>query len=261
MSSVATPVTNIETALAQLGVKENTLTATQKKTLDEQGYLIIPAMLARSELKELQAAFETLLKAQEAEAGKFGRQEQGTRHLGDLVGKHPAFNLIYSSPELLAAVYHVLKRDFSLVSLTGRDPLPGYGQQGLHADWPMLPEWEHFDVVNSIWLLDDFTAESGGTRVVPGSHLSREALPKHLKQPASHHPQETQVLAPAGSLLIFNAHLWHSGSMNLSQPHRRGLFAMFKGREVMNFSTTNDSSLNETQRAALHPAVCYILDV
>ena len=69
-------------------------------------------------------------------------------------------------PKLLAAVRHVLGPRFRYSSSNFHCPLPGYGHQAIHADWG----WGVRDpeVVNAIWLLDDFTAENGPTRVVPG---------------------------------------------------------------------------------------------
>ena len=49
---------------------------------------------------------------------------------------------------------------------------PGEGEQILHRDDGLLP-FVHPGpqaLCNTIWALTDFTAESGATRVIPGSH-------------------------------------------------------------------------------------------
>jgi len=76
-------------------------------------------------------------------------------------------------------------------------------------------------VMTAIWMLDDFTIENGATRVVPGSHVVTTPLAKALAQPLAHHPREIVITGRAGSVLIFNGHLWHSGRKNESRGPRR----------------------------------------
>jgi ectoine hydroxylase-related dioxygenase (phytanoyl-CoA dioxygenase family) len=85
--------------------------------------------------------------------------------------------------------------------------------------------------VNSIWLLDEFTAENGATRLVPGSHLVAGAASDHVSDPAGTHPNEVLVLAPAGTVAVFNAHLWHGGTLNRTAERRRALHCYFTAPE------------------------------
>ena len=68
-------------------------------------------------------------------------------------------------------------------------------------------------MMNTVWMLDDFSPEIGGTRIVPGSHKSGLAGPpegmevRHVFQPE----------APAGSVLVFNGQCWHAGGANSTQ--------------------------------------------
>jgi hypothetical protein len=77
----------------------------------------------------------------------------------------------FTEPRLLACVAHVLG-EFKLSSLNFRAALPGHGLQALHAEGGPVTDLAAFQVCNSTWLLDDFTANNGATRVVPGSHLT-----------------------------------------------------------------------------------------
>jgi ectoine hydroxylase-related dioxygenase (phytanoyl-CoA dioxygenase family) len=85
----------------------------------------------------------------------------------------------------------------------GRNPLPGFGQQGLHADWRPRQPGEPYAVLTLIWMLDDFTQDNGATRVVPGSHKSPRAIDKKLAQPLARHPRELVVTGAAGDMLVF----------------------------------------------------------
>src|SRR5207248_2903315 len=105
-------------------------------------------------------------------AGKEVHQETGTDRLSDLVNKAPMFEVCFTHPRVLAAIAHVLRGEFKLSSLNYRAALPGQGLQGLHADWGEAVKPGDYYVCNSIWLLDDFTAANGPTRIVPGSQDS-----------------------------------------------------------------------------------------
>jgi len=257
MSNAAT-VNNIEEALQELGITDHTLKAEEKLALDEQGYVILPGLIDRAWLHQLRAAFEQMNEQQRAESGCQDAQESGTRHLENLVGKDPVFERVYTHPKLLAAVYYVLKRDFRLMQLAGRDPLPGFGQQALHADWKLqTPAEAHQNqAVNSLWCLDDFTTENGPTRIVPESHLLKRQPPKKLSTPASVHPQQISVIAPAGSVLIFNGFLWHSGTLNRSKQPRRVLNCFFTARENLSSSPVAPAVLEQ-----ISPAARYLLEV
>jgi len=217
----------IEDILAKCDVADSTLSGAEKESLDRQGYLVLAGATDADWLKRLRAAFEASVE-QPAANGK----QSGTRHTGELGLKDPAFAATYTHPGLLAAVHHVLGRGFKLNQMAGRDPLPGYGQQGLHADWMQRGPQDPFYVVTALWMLDDFTETNGATRVIPGSHLWLKPLPKPMQQPESHHPEERMITARAGSVLIFNGHLWHSGTRNQSKLPRRALQMVFWAREL-----------------------------
>lgn len=108
------------------------------------------------------------------------------------------------------------------VRLHGRDPGRGAGAQGLHADRP--PGRVHnFDAITLLWMLDEFKPANGATRVVPLSHRSASAVPRRLAQPGMKHPDERIITGHPGDVLIFDAHLWHSGQENSSGVRRRAV--------------------------------------
>jgi ectoine hydroxylase-related dioxygenase (phytanoyl-CoA dioxygenase family) len=59
-------------------------------------------------------------------------------------------------------------------------------------------------------MLNDFTIESGATRLVPGSHRRPQYPADGVRQ-----PDEITVQAPAGSVLIYNGSSWHGGGEKL----------------------------------------------
>ncbi len=139
--------------------------------LDELGYVVLPTRLTRDQLATLRQRYDDLMASEGERAGTEVHQENGTRRLAHLVDKGTCFDAVWSAPLVLGCVAHVMQRPFRLSSLNGREPLPGAGQQALHADWGARVPGDPFHVVNSLWLLDDLTADNGATRAVPGTHL------------------------------------------------------------------------------------------
>jgi ectoine hydroxylase-related dioxygenase (phytanoyl-CoA dioxygenase family) len=253
-------VNGIEEALRQCGVTETTLAPAEKDALDRHGYIVLPNVMDADWLAQLRAAFERAVSQGQQKANS---KQSGTRHVDDLTFKDATFDRVYTHPRILAAVYHVLRRSF-VAGIHGRDPLPGYGQQGLHADWLRTPS-EPFSVVTTLWLLDDFTPNNGATRLVPGSHLMTTPLPKSMLQPESRHPDEKTVIARAGSVLIFNGHLLHSGTRNKSDRSRRVLQCTFLARDVRLHPAQEEYARSAEARTdipeRLTPAARYILGV
>jgi ectoine hydroxylase-related dioxygenase (phytanoyl-CoA dioxygenase family) len=188
--------------------------------LDRDGYVLLAGVVDGAGLARMRAAFERA--ACEVD------RTSGTRHVRDM--SDAAFDPVRDEPRVLAAVAHVLGERFELRDVHGRDPLPGFGQQGLHADWIPRPKGAPYAAATALWLLDDFTVENGATRVVPGTHRRTGPVPKGYAAPLAHHPDERVVVAPAGTVLAFNGHLWHSGRRNGSAAPRRVLQCAFVAR-------------------------------
>jgi ectoine hydroxylase-related dioxygenase (phytanoyl-CoA dioxygenase family) len=214
----------VDELLKACGVTPETLAPEEGALLDERGYVVLRGVLKGSLLARLQAAFEAAV-----EPGA----ESGTRHGSDLLARDALFDVTFTHPRVLAAAHRVLGRPFQVLALGARDPLPGFGLQGLHTDWPPRAAGEGHAVATALWLLDDFTAENGATRVVPGSQRVPGAIPRSHAAPGAHHPRETLVTAEAGSVLCLNGHLWHSGTCNRSRAPRRVVQCQFVARGLV----------------------------
>ncbi len=212
-------------ALASLGVSATSLTSAQRTALDERGYLVILGVVGLAELDRLTSTFDRACERQ-------GLTPGGNRHPAALIDEDPGFVAFVKHPSVLAAVRHVLGRPFRLAGAAGRDPLPSHGAQGLHIDCVDPGPASPFQAVTALGLIDGFTPDNGATRLVPGSHRLRRPPPKSFAGPPSRHPEQIVIAAPAGSVLLFNGHLWHSGTLNRSQGHRRVLQCSFLGGEI-----------------------------
>jgi ectoine hydroxylase-related dioxygenase (phytanoyl-CoA dioxygenase family) len=251
----------IQDVLAFFGVTNTTLTPDEKRSLDEDGFVIFYDFIPPDLLQRMRDVFEELMGREGSDAGKEFRQEVGARRLANLVNKDPVFDVCYTHPKMLAVAYHVIGREFKLHSINGRDALPGEGHQALHADWGPRKQNEPFHVVNTIWLLDDFTPENGATRLVPKTHLLAGSPRDYVADLSGPHPDEIVVIAPAGAVIAYNAHLWHGGTLNRTTgSKRRVLHPAFVAREFPQQQNQRDLLLKKTYDRLL-PAAHYLLDV
>jgi ectoine hydroxylase-related dioxygenase (phytanoyl-CoA dioxygenase family) len=207
----------VDDILAACGVTPQTLAQDTRAALERDGYVVLEDVINPPWLAAMRTAFE-----QAFERGRHETKQGGTRHIAVLAAD-PVFDAVYTQPRVLAAVWAVLGRPFIQVQIQGRDPLAGHGLQGLHTDWRPRTAGESYRVVTTLWMLDDFTSENGATRLVPGTHVGVGVVPKTMSAPEHRHPKEVRARGRAGSVLVFNGHLWHSGARNDSGAPRRAL--------------------------------------
>lgn len=128
-----------------------------------------------------------------------------------------------SHPDTTAVARHFLGPHFRFVEACSKPTWPGAPAQRLHADSagsflrvPDVP-W----MINSIWMLTDFTVENGATGIVPMSHHSRLVGPPPDMGDES--PLIKPVTGPAGSVMLWHAGLFHIARANTSTDIRVGL--------------------------------------
>jgi ectoine hydroxylase-related dioxygenase (phytanoyl-CoA dioxygenase family) len=247
------------TALAELGVTEDTLDEPTRDHLDQYGYVVLPSVLSEEQLEAIRGRLAERLAIEGDQAGLEVHQEAGTNRLADLVNKGPMFRPCFTDPRVMACMAQVLV-EFKLSSLNFREALPGQGLQALHADYGGPAPAEGFQVCNSVWLLDDFTADNGATRVVPGTHRADTVPRLAMPDPTATHPDEVLLIAPAGTVVVFNSHLWHGGTVNRTDRPRRALHSYFARRE-RGQQTDQRKYLRPETLVGLSPAARFILDV
>lgn len=205
------------------------------KHLQEKGFVSLGKLLDDDLLLSINKCIDQLLSTEGDSAGselvesKHIRhpKEHGADRLADLVNKGAVFDLFYTHPKVLSGIECVLGPKFKLSSLNYRAAKPGFGLQKLHVDWKDGIPNKEYKVCNSIWLLDDFTSDNGATRIVPGTH-KYDRLPQDvISDLEAPHPDEIIITAPAGTVFIFNSHVWHGGTTNHTQKIRRSIHSYF----------------------------------
>ena len=207
------------------------LTAGQRESLERDGYLLVPSLLDEIVLAPMRARLDELvhqtLVAWDANPGQ-DVEERGVVNAA-LRPSDPDFAPCREHPLLAQAAAAVLGPDWHLGGLGLRAPLPGCGHQGLHPDYyPGQRTHGPWRSLSAMWCISAFTAENGPLRVIPGSHRvdrnPADALPLGCEM--GPHPAEVKLVAPAGSVILFNgADLWHSGTFNYSPAPRLAVTA------------------------------------
>jgi ectoine hydroxylase-related dioxygenase (phytanoyl-CoA dioxygenase family) len=202
--------TPISTALPSTATADDVTTA-----LERDGWVVIPDAMDAAWVAEARADLTRILAST-----PFGRDDfegHKTRRIYALFGKTRTFDPPATHPLELAALDRVLGH-YQLSAPTGIEIGPGETAQPLHPDDAIYPLPRPHDevVVNAMWPLCDFTAENGGTVLVPGSHHWTNEFP------GPDTPTIT-IEMPAGSVLLYRGSLWHGGGANRTDQPRLGV--------------------------------------
>src|SRR6266850_5513531 len=204
------------------------MTEDEKRRLDSDGYLVIEGLMSDALLGQVRRRVDELFEQEGAEAGAEFKQEPHSRRLANLVDKGEVFERVIETPRILDCMEHVLGPRFKLSSLNVRSADPDNGwSQPLHADSGAVADERGYWVCNSVWMLDDFTAENGAIRMVPGSHCWGRAPDRALADLYAPHPQEILLTGRAGTVVVMNAHMWHGGTANRTAAHRRAMHVYY----------------------------------
>ncbi|MFT5091088.1 MAG: ectoine hydroxylase-related dioxygenase (phytanoyl-CoA dioxygenase family) [Candidatus Latescibacterota bacterium] len=102
-----------------------------------------------------------------------------------------------------------------------------------HADWPFnqrnaghipSPYPDMLFHLTTLWMLSPFSAENGGTLIVPKSHrIPNNPTGENGVDPRAPHPNEIHVCGQAGDVLVFDSRLWHASAANMTTNPRVAL--------------------------------------
>jgi ectoine hydroxylase-related dioxygenase (phytanoyl-CoA dioxygenase family) len=186
------------------------------RLLLSDGYVVVTGMMGDGELQAARADLARVLDM--TPTGRNAFEGFATQRVYALFAKTRTFDRAAIHPLLLEVLDEVLGH-YQLSAPVGIRIGPGEQAQMLHRDdaiYP-LPEPHPPVVVNTMWPLDEFTAENGATRFVPGSHRWEPG-----RQPAAGDPVLTAAMTP-GSAMFYLGSLWHGGGANQTGRPRLGV--------------------------------------
>jgi ectoine hydroxylase-related dioxygenase (phytanoyl-CoA dioxygenase family) len=136
-----------------------------------------------------------------------------------LLRRDPMFAEAVLDPTVLAVVEYSVGRGALVSQVTSSVRTPGPTVVPLHSDqnWLPAPFPEQNYMLTVCWVHDEFSAENGATKIIPGSH-------RHRRHPT---PEESAaeegaiaIEAPVGSVAIWDGAVWH-GNYPRSAPGER----------------------------------------
>lgn len=157
--------------------------------------------------------------------GRLGTDDfdgHATRRVYDPLARTRALDELLLHPVVTATVEAMIgAAQFGMTVLS--DIQPGEVTQRLHRDASVypLPAGAGPVMVNTIWAVDDFTADNGATLLAPASHLDTRAASAY--DPASLVPAEMR----AGSVLFYDGRLVHGAGGNATSSARLGLIVEY----------------------------------
>ncbi|MCB5175187.1 phytanoyl-CoA dioxygenase family protein [Microvirga lenta] len=210
------------------GIKEQRRSTTAVERAIEQlkllGYAVVDGGYTPDEIAKFSAAFDGARTEMQKQFG--GREaleaidEHNTVRVPMLYDK--LFLDLATNPIILDICRRMVG-DYVILNQQNGIVNPGnsarYNQGAYHRDLP----YQHFVssrplAINALFCLDPFTAENGATFVVPGSH-KEELFPSDEVVEAL----QVQAPAPAGSFIVLDCMVFHSGGINRTGRERRGV--------------------------------------
>jgi ectoine hydroxylase-related dioxygenase (phytanoyl-CoA dioxygenase family) len=186
------------------------------RRLLSDGYVVVSGMMSDGDVQAARADLGRVL--DRTPTGRNAFEGFATQRVYALFAKTRTFDRAAIHPLLLDVLDEVLGH-YQLSAPVGIRIGPGESAQMLHRDdaiYP-LPEPHPPVVVNTMWPLDEFTAENGATALVPGSHRWEPG-----RGPAAGDPVLTAAMTP-GSALFYLGSLWHGGGANRTGRPRLGV--------------------------------------
>ena len=195
--------------------------------LDGQGYTLIREFLSAATLRRVREGLAPYL---DTHTGRNAFEGLRTERVYTLVGRGRVFEEIAEDVRVLTILDGILRPGYLLTASQAICIHPGEAAQPIHHDdsfYPVprpRPSYSYSTIV----AVDDFTAENGGTEVIPGSHRWSDAqiqghydgLLHDRAMPASLESRLVQMVVPAGTCILFHGTLMHRGGANRSAAPR-----------------------------------------
>lgn len=240
---------------------------TLKADLERFGYCLVENALPPSTLKAIQdRLFEQASAERKMHALKNpANTDPINQWVGMLLNKGDVFFNLIEHEIYCVLVEHLIGPAYQISCVDAQIQHPGAGTMPLHTDqwWmpqPVLPGESnpHLSAitrgkgtcldpspadrpiapaaaVNAMWMITEFSEETGATRIVPMSHLSG----REPDASVPHKVPTVPAVGPAGTAIVFDARLWHGAAPNTSNQSRFGITTVACGpqfRALENYS-------------------------
>jgi len=235
------------------------LTPAQRYHLDVLGYVVIPAVLTRDECgavietaekikAEIEATGDPNTRGRGRAKIMAGERGPGSWALIPILEADPIFTAYATHARLVGMAEELIGGEARIVELAVtsnvrepdkyRDPKP---KLGFHAgmDIPYASHTQnglyHCSFVKTLTNLTDLGPDDGGTTVIAGSHKIQAPLEDIIAAAYEDRSLIHQVVAPAGSALLFSETLIHATGQLRSEQRRYLIICGYAARQLPNW--------------------------
>lgn len=209
--------------------KDSNWLALTLEAIRHQGFALVKNVLPLAFVETTRERLYRVQAAVHREVGPERLNRAGEMGVLRLMLKHePHFFQFLEVPELLAVIDKTISETAILHLQNGfvlpshpKGHTPSVFQNRFHMDFPRVLNG-YLASLNVMFAIDAFTADNGGTLVVPGTH-------QKLTPPDTDylHAHAIPVECPAGSMFIFDSTLYHAAGANVSGKDRLAINHQF----------------------------------
>jgi len=206
------------------------------RDLMDFGFVVVSGAIPARRVAEIGMAYDELMVPGSSPDFKAGT----TTDRRFFVDSRIDFDDVYQHSSLLMACAQLIGQPLKLSSLLGRTLRPGSPAQVLHTD--IARDSIDAPMAGFIFMLDAFTPANGATRFIRGSHRFPDVRSDRLADPRLECGGEVLACGDAGSMIIFNAAIWHGHTANRTPKGRRsiqGYFVRCGAPEAMHLLTSS----------------------
>lgn len=210
------------------------LTHERLRALHQDGFVLLPAVLGRSQIVDLRRAIDALKPMHWDYSGVID-------HYKCVFNRDPFWLPYLDVDGVIELAEAALGDDCHIIGQTAWRCHPGFVGAPLHLDYLMMelppsllldPAFDlPMQIFTAQFYFDDIDADLSPTRVIPGSHRAGRAPVAGETQWAGRSAQP--VLCRAGDVLVLRSELWHAGSDNRTVDRSRYLLQVHYGRRMM----------------------------
>jgi ectoine hydroxylase-related dioxygenase (phytanoyl-CoA dioxygenase family) len=187
------------------------------------GYSIVREVLSEHELENTRNKLDEVYEIQVKEIGGEERlREINDAHIVRLLLAYDDYFLALASHQKVLSIVETLLGEYYIISQQNGIINPP-GLENYQISWHRDLSYQHFVStrplgVSALFCIDDFSLETGGTHVLPGSHKGEAFASQEYVE-----KNQYCVTAKAGSVLVFDSMLYHRAGSNRSAFKRRAL--------------------------------------
>lgn len=240
------------------------LTTEQIGRFEQDGFLILREFFDGDVVAELLDAMVELLSATQRgthgvgfDPWTSGPGDELNPHrvywYNDIFLKHPRLNAHMHDQRLVEVFCDLYDNDVDAYqsATVVKPPMVNFDFQGWHQDAPDYIPLSNFKLSSALTYLREMGPDTGGTSVVPGSHLAGlfdrcyvdiEGWPVRKRMLAKFERFEEQIITPQfhpGDVLIFHPCLMHRANSNYTNESKIGLINAYRSVDCIDITDRN----------------------